>query len=188
MQSQPQLEFEGFQASPEMRSVIDKHVAVLERYFGRITAARICVRGSSHHHRTGGQYQVSIRLSLPDGKEVNVERTPRMDDRYSDLSFALGDAFERTRRQLQEEARRMRGDVKEHGSGAVGIVVRIDPSGEFGFLKDADGQEIYFNRHSVLGAMSSIRPGSRVSYVEEMGEKGPQANTVRILGKHALRP
>lgn len=113
MEGRPQLEFEGFEASPEIRSAVDKQVAGLERYSGRITAARISVRGPSAHHRTGGQYQVSVHLSLPDGREVNVERTPAKDSRYSDLNFAIDDAFERTRRQLQDAARRMRGDVKD---------------------------------------------------------------------------
>jgi len=27
-----------------------------------------------------------------------------------------------------------------------------------------------------------------VTFVEESGEKGPQASTVKLLGKHAMRP
>jgi len=41
--------------------------------------------------------------------------------------------------------------------------------------------------HSVLDSASSIAPGTRVSYVEEIGVKGPQASTVKVLGKHSLR-
>jgi hypothetical protein len=29
--------------------------------------------------------------------------------------------------------------------------------------------------------------GSRVTFAEEPGEKGPQASTVKVLGKHGLR-
>ncbi|MGC0394734.1 cold-shock protein [Bradyrhizobium sp. USDA 241] len=65
--------------------------------------------------------------------------------------------------------------------------MRIDPSGEFGFLEGADGQEVYFNRNSVVEGRASIAVGSRVSFVEERGEKGPQASTVRVLNKHSLR-
>jgi cold shock CspA family protein len=32
-----------------------------------------------------------------------------------------------------------------------------------------------------------LQVGSRVSYAEEAGEKGTQATTVRLLGKHGLR-
>ena len=70
----------------------------------------------------------------------------------------------------------------------IGTVVRLDPSGEFGFLESNDGQEIYFHRNSVLDdAFARLAVGSRVTFAEELGEKGPQASTVKLLGKHGLR-
>ncbi len=42
------------------------------------------------------------------------------------------------------------------------------------------GQEIYFHHNSVLNDdFSHLRVGSRVTYAEEMGDKGAQASTVR---------
>ena len=187
MQTPAQIEFEGIQVSAELRAAVEQHVAELEDRFGRITAARITVKGPGDHRQTGGQYQVSIRLALPDGREVHVGRTPKLDERYGELTFAVDDAFKRARRQLQDQARLMRGDVKTHEPQPIGTVARIDPSGEFGFLEAADGHEVYFNRNSVVDGGSNILPGARVSYVEEIGEKGPQASTVKMLGKHGLR-
>ena len=187
MQTPAQIEFDGVQASSELQTAIDQHIAELERHFGRITAGRIVVRGPDHRHQTGGQYHVNVRLALPDGREVNIERTPTKDERYSDLTFAVDNAFKRARRQLQDQARVMRGQTKQHENQPIGTVIRIDPSGEFGFLEGANGQEVYFNRNSVVGGLSNIAQGTRVSYVEEMGEKGPQASTVKVLGKHGLR-
>ena len=188
MQTQAQIEFESnIPNSAERRAVIDRHISELENHFGRITACRIVVKGPGEHHRTGGQYDVSVRLALPDGREVNIGRTPKEDGRYADLTFAIDNAFKRARRQLQDQARVMRGQTKQHENLPVGTVVRLDPSGEFGFLQAADGQEVYFNCNSVLDRASKIMPGTRVSYVEEIGEKGPQASTVKVLGKHGLR-
>jgi len=187
MQTPSQIEFEGIQVSAQLRAAVERHVAELEGRFGRITAARIMIKGPGDHQRTGGQYQVSIRLALPDGREVHVGRTPKQDERYADLTFAVDNAFKRARRQLQDQARSMRGDVKTHEPQPIGTVARIDPSGEFGFLEAADGHEVYFNCNSVVEGGSNIVPGTRVSYVEEIGEKGPQASTVKMLGKHGLR-
>ena len=130
---------------------------------------------------------MSVRLALPDGREINIGRAPKQDERYADLTFAVDNAFRRARRRLQDQARLMRGQTKQHENQPIGTVVRIDASGEFGFLEGADGQEIYFGRNSILGDASKIELGTRVSYVEEMGEKGPQASTIKILGKHGLR-
>ncbi len=187
MQTPAQIELEGVRQTPELKASIDHHFAELENHFGRLIAGRVVVKGPGDHHRTGAQYQVSIRIALPDGREVNVGRTPRQDERYADLTFAVDNAFKRARRQLQDKARLMRGQVKQHENQPIGTVVRIDPSGEFGFLQGADGREIYFNRNSVVDDASNIAVGMRVSYVEEIGEKGPQASTVKTLGKHALR-
>ena len=32
-----------------------------------------------------------------------------------------------------------------------------------------------------------LAAGTRVTFAEEAGEKGPQASTVKLLGKHAMR-
>jgi cold shock CspA family protein len=187
MQTPTQVEFENLTPTPALQAAIDQHISELEEKYGRATAGRIIVRGPGDRHKTGGQYEVRIRLALPEGREVNVERTPKEDERYADLTFAVDDAFKRARRQLQDQARLMRGQTKLHEGEPVGTVVRIDPSGEFGFLEGADGREIYFNCNSILEGRSNIGVGSRVSYVEELGEKGPQASTVKVLGKHSLR-
>ena len=94
-----------------LRTVIAEHVAGLEGRFGRITACRVVVKAPSEHHRTGGLYEINVRLALPDGKEVDVGRTPRLDQRYADVHFALNDAFRRARRQPQDQVRRLQGHV-----------------------------------------------------------------------------
>jgi cold shock CspA family protein len=187
MQTPAQIELEGVVATPELQASIDQHIAELESRFGRLTAGRVVVRGPGDRHRTGGQYQVSIRLALPDGREVNIVRTPKQDERYADLTFAVDNAFKRARRRLQDQSRLMQGQTKQHENQPIGTVVRIDPSGDFGFIESGDGREVYFNCNSVLDGASNIAPGTRVSYVEEIGEKGPQASTVKVLGKHGLR-
>jgi cold shock CspA family protein len=36
-------------------------------------------------------------------------------------------------------------------------------------------------------AYDRLAVGTRVTFAEEMGEKGPQASTVKLLGKRGLR-
>ena len=189
METAPQIEFEDINPTQNLRDAIERHIAQLEERFGRITACRIVVKGPSQRHRVGGLYDVRIHLALPDGREVNVDREAPADTRRADFDFALNNAFKRARRQLQDQVRRTQGQVKHHDEPPIGTVVRLDPSGEFGFLETGDGQEVYFHRNSVLDdAFSRLRVGSRVTFAEEMGEKGLQASTVRPLGKHGMRP
>jgi len=188
MQTTPEIDFQGVEATPAVEAAVATHLAQLEERWGRVTWCRVMIKAPSEHHRTSGLYEVHIHLSLPDGREVNVARTPTEDERHADLTFAIDDAFKHARRQLQDQARRMEGQVKQHQGQEIGTVVRIDPSGEFGFLETEDGQEIYFHRNSVLDdGFARLHVGSRVTFAEERGERGAQASTVRLLGKHGLR-
>jgi cold shock CspA family protein len=188
MQTPAKIDFHGMVGSPQIRAAITKHLAQLEQRFGRLTACRVVVKGPSAHHHIGGLYEVNIRLALPSGREVNVGRTSQADERHSDLTFAVSDVFKRARRRLQDHARRLQGQVKHHEGQPIGTVVRLDPAGRFGFLEAGDGHEVYFHCNSVLDEnFSHLAVGSRVVFAEEMGEKGPQASTVKLLGKHWLR-
>ena len=186
MQSPVQIDFQGMNPSETLRTAIAERVAELEDRFGRMTACRVVLKAPGEHHRTGGLHEVNIRLALPDGKEVNIGRTPRADERHADVDFALHDAFKRARRRLQDQVRRLQGHVKTHEAQPIGTVKKLGD--EFGFLDSADGREIYFHRNSVLdGAFARLRVGTRLTFAEEAGEKGPQASTVNVLGKHGLR-
>ena len=188
MQTPVEIDFQGMDARPEIHTAIAKHVADFDQRFCRVTAGRVVLKGPGGHHRKGGLYDVNIRLALPDGREVNVDRTAQADERHSDLTFAINDAFKRARRQLQDSVRELQGQVKHHEGSTIGTVVRLDPSGEFGFIETSDGGEIYFHQNSVLdGAFSHLAVGTRVTFAEEVGEKGQQASTVKLLGKHSLR-
>ncbi len=187
METPAEIDFQNMGPLPEVRDEIARHLEQLEKRFGRITACRIVIKGPGQHHQVGGLYEVNVHLAMPNAKDVSVARTPQNDERYANLPFALNDAFKRARRQLQDRVRRLQRQVKHHEEPPTGRVARLDPSGEFGFIETSDGREIYFHRNSVLnGAFGRLKPGTGVGYAEEQGEKGPQASTVRLLGKHLL--
>ena len=188
MQTPVQIDFQGTAVSPGAREAIEEHIAQLEQRYGRITACRVVLKAPGQHHRAGAPYEVNIRLALPGGREVDVSRTPKADERHGDLQFAIGDAFKRARRLLQDQVRRLQGQVKQHEGEPIGTVARLDDQREFGVIEATDGQEVYFHRNSVLNdEFNKLKIGTRVTYVETIGEKGPQASTVKFLGKHGMR-
>ena len=49
-----------------------------------------------------------------------------------------------------------------------------------------DGREVFFHRNSVLDdGFRHLDIGTEVRFVEELGEKGPQASTVKLVGRHS---
>lgn len=183
-----QIDFQGTEVSEALRAHVQERIDDLERRCGQIIAGRVVIKAPSHRHRSGGNFAVRIHLTLPDGRHVDVDHTPDADERHSQALFAVDDAFNRARRQLQDKVRRLQGAVKVHEGPPIATVARLDPSGEFGFLEAGDGEEIYFHHNALVNArMNDLAVGTRVTFAEASGDKGPQASTVRLLGKHNLR-
>ena len=62
-------------------------------------------------------------------------------------------------------------------------IVRLDPEGRYGFIATADSRETYFHRNCVVDAeFDQLRVGDEVRFAEGLGEKGPQASTVHLVG------
>jgi cold shock CspA family protein len=96
------------------------------------------------------------------------------------------EAFDTAARLLEDYVRRRRGQTKRHDPVAHGRVRVVMPGQDHGFLETVDGREVYFHRNSVVGGQfGALVPGTEVAFVEEPGEKGPQATTVRVVGRHA---
>ena len=184
MQSPVRIEFQGMNPADAVQDKILRYVAELER---RVTAGHVVVKVPGEHHRTGGLYEINIRLALPDHREVNVGRTPRADERHSDIDFALHDAFKRARRQLQDRTRRLRGHIKAHEAQPTGRITHLE--NEFGVLETTDGRDVYFHRNSVLnGYFAKLSLGARVSFVEEIGDRRwRRLQHNRLLSTHAPR-
>ena len=120
METPVKIDFQGMDANPDVRSAIGKHLIQLEERFSRITAGQVVLKAPGGHHHKGGLYEVSIRLALPDGREVNIGHTAQDDERYSDLTFAINNAFKRARRQLQDQVRKLQGQIKHHDDAPIG--------------------------------------------------------------------
>lgn len=185
MKLEPQITFRNAPASPDIEAKILTEVTRLEEHKNSIISCRVVVDVPHRHHKDGNLYEVRIDLKVP-GAEIAVNREPAEHTEYRDIDIAIRDAFDEARRQLEDRARVKRGDVKFHEPMPHAKVVRIAADGNFGFLETPDGREIYFHKNSVLdGKFRDLVVGSEVRFVEELGEKGPQASTVHPVGRHS---
>jgi cold shock CspA family protein len=180
MQLPLQITARDISLSEAAEADIHAKAANLDTYYDGIMSCRVVVEGPVRHHRKG-PFTVRIDLTVP-GAELVVDRHADVD-----LYVAIRDAFDAARRRLEDYARRQRGDVKSHEETPRARVSRLFPEEDYGFLETPDGQEIYFHRRSVLHpGFDRLAIGTEVRFVEEAGEKGPQASTVAIAGVPGL--
>ena len=156
----------------------------LEEFSRRITSCTIVINGPQTRRRQGDLFQVDIRIAMP-GHEVVVNKTRGDAPEREHPLVAIREAFDAAVRQIEDVTREARGQVKEHAAEGYGRVTKFLAGEDCGFIEAADGRDIYFHRNAVLGgAFDRLGVGSEVRFVEEEGDKGAQASTVRLIGKH----
>lgn len=197
-----QITFRNVQPSDALEHQIRKRVADLETFYPALVGCHVLVDLPHRHRHQGRPFHVRIELSVP-GEDIVVSHEPTLHGALKDLgepvrrkqadvnvlhkyaAVAVHEAFDLARRQLQDFARKQRGDVKVHLAPAHGRVVSLAVGDDYGFIESDDGRQLYFNAASVLGGgFARLEVGSRVTFTEEKGEKGPQASSVRTLGRH----
>jgi cold shock CspA family protein len=197
-----QITFRGLTPSDALEADIRERVAWLEQFYTGIVRCRVLVEVPHRHRHDGRLFHVRVEMTVPGGAPIVVSHEPSLHGPLKDVEepahhkesdienvrryarVAVHEAFDAARRRLQDSAREQRGAVKTHGVPAHGTVAEISKVDGYGFIQ-AGEQQIYFERASVLDdKFNDLVVGTPVAFVEEKGEKGPQASTVHVLGTH----
>ena len=164
----------------DVRGYVDK----LDELFDGIISCKVVIEAPHKHHKHGNLFRVQVHLSVP-RRELTVNRDKGDHPEHADLHVAIRDAFLAMRRQVEEYARSLRGDMKTHETPPHGRVTKLNPEENCGFIETPDGRTIYFHQNSLLDeAFDVLKLGTEVRFVEEDGDKGPQATSVRRVGRH----
>jgi ribosomal subunit interface protein len=182
-----QVTFHGIDRSPAIEGYVQQRAAKLETFFNRMVGCHVTLEAPHRHHRHGRHYRVRIDMVVP-GAELVVGRTPDERTVQEDVYAAIDEAFDDAGRVLEDHARKRRGDTKAHQNEdeREGRVSKLFPDEGYGFLETPEGDEVYFHQNSVLRhGFHKMHVGTRVRFIEEAGERGPQASTVVVRGSRA---
>jgi ribosome-associated translation inhibitor RaiA/cold shock CspA family protein len=176
-----EITFHRMQPSAAIESRIREKAAKLERFYDRIMHCHVVVEAPHSHHHKGKLYHVSITIKVPQSQVV-VNRDQHDNHAHEDLFVVIRDSFAAAQRKLEDFSRQQRGQIKSHEAPPSGWVTRLVAEEDYGNIETVDGRLIYFHRNSVLGGgFDELEIGAPVSFLEEQGEEGPQASTVRLL-------
>jgi ribosomal subunit interface protein len=183
-----QISFRNIGPSPAIEARVREKAEKLESYFDRIMGCRVMIEAQERRHHKGKLYHVRLDITVP-GAEIVVSRNPKEKHAHEDVYVAIRDAFNAARRQLEDHSRVRGGKVKVHEVPLHGKVRHLSSYEGFGVIETRDGNEIYFHRNSVLnGGFDKLEIGAEVRFdmAESESEKGPQATSVRLIGKHHI--
>ena len=182
MQTRLKIAFRDMDSSEAVEARIRERAERLERYFDRIVGCHVVVDAPHRHGHQGKLYRVKVVIAVP-GRDIDVGHTGPLNHAHEDIYVAIRDAFDAAERRLQEHARRQRGEVKVHEAPPLATVASLFP--DHGFVRDGEGNEVYFHRNSVVGNFDKLAVGDEVRLVVAYGESadGPQATTVDPTGR-----
>ena len=207
MKTPLQITFRNMPRSNAIEENVREKAAKLESLFDGITSCRVIVEAPHRHHYKGKAYVVRIDMVVPSGelvinrapKRLDAAKAPHAEELEKDLTehhepskhaahedvyVAIRDAFNAAARKLQGYAGRRRGQTKIHEPAPVARVAKLFPGENYGFLETRDGRELYFHKNSVLNhGFAHLEIGAEVFFAEELGDKGPQASTVRPVAR-----
>lgn len=171
-------------AEAEIRERIDK----LERIYGRLNSARVRVDQRANKSTGASPPVVRIELGIPGHKDLVVSHEPdhlQAKFQQPDLRTAIVEAFRIAERQLTDMKEKLSGRTKvghhDVENQFLGQVAELSPDQDHGFLLTKEGGMLYFHRNSMLsGDFDSLKRGTEVHYVEEVGDTGPIATKVRV--------
>lgn len=183
MQEPLQISYRDVTPSAAVETAIADRVAKLDEFFDRITSCRVLVESPHRRHHQGRLFHVRVELAVP-GRVIVVNREPSEHHAHEDVYVAIRDAFDATRRQLEDYVRESRGIVKRHEEPPQGRIARLFAGEGYGFIETADGREVYFHANAVLDErFDRLEVGMPVRFAEELGQQGPQASSVHVAGK-----
>jgi len=166
----------GITLTTAIESTIREKAEKLETFSDRIISCQVTVYSPPRHHHKVNYFNIIINIKVPN-TEIVVKKEPR-----EDLYLCIRDAFNAATRQLKTYTRKQRGNVKLHEIPASAFVSDLHPNEGYGFIETLEGREIYFHQNSVLNnRFNTLKVGSAVRFVEETGDKGPQASSITAI-------
>lgn len=184
-----EISYRGIERTDTIDGLINGEVNHLEEVCDHVSSCRVSVERPGKHIQSGSPFRVRVDVTVPPGHEIVSRREPGQGEMHEELTTVIIDVFDAARRQLQELTEKQQDPGKRDREPQMNAIVdKVFPDEDYGFLKNLEGRDVYFHRNSVLNNdFDRLSPGTGVHYSEEMGDKGLQASSLRIVSKPGAR-
>ena len=180
MQTPLQITFKDMNHSDAVEAKIREKAQKLEQFSQQIMSCRVVIEEPHKHKHQGNLFSIKIDVTIP-GHELVASKQSDQNHAHENAYVAIRDAFDAIRRQIQDQVRKQRGDVKVHEVAPHGVIKSLFPNMDYGIIETLDGREIYFHRNSLINFnFDDLEVGAKAHFSEEAGEQGPQASSVHI--------
>lgn len=185
MEITPEIIFHGVERSDWVEAYVAERLSHLGRFARGITRCRVTLTREQGSQRTGNRYSALVEVRVPPQHDLAVKKQKEIVDMPMQMPALINLAFGAIERQLKKMAALRRGDEKTHDGQPHGVVEKLFGGEGYGFIRTLDDdRQFYFHRNSVLhDEFDRLAVGTEVRFNAELGDKGPQASSVQVVGK-----
>jgi cold shock CspA family protein len=183
-----QLTFRNTDRSKWIEEAVEAELIKLEKFSDQIQQCRVVIEKSNNHHHKANIFHVRVSM-IVEGKEIIVSKESASESAGKDVHTALKHAFDVIPKKLEKLDRlddpvhlrhckkREYYTIIEHAQ-----VARVFTEDGFGFLQTTDGNEVYFEKDSLVGGLfDQLLPGTDVAFAAEAGRDGPVVSWVSAV-------
>ncbi|MGB3291616.1 MAG: HPF/RaiA family ribosome-associated protein [Phormidesmis sp.] len=123
MRVPPEISYRGVPKTDALESLITEKIAKLEQVYDQVSSCRISIEKAHDHPAHGSPYRVRLDITVPENREVVVDKSPDEGVQYPPLESIIRDAFDAAVRQLKSLNEQQHNHMKTHVPGQREIVL-----------------------------------------------------------------
>lgn len=179
------ISFRNIDHSDRLDGLVREKAAKMEKFCDHIIGGEVTVERPNEHPQTGSGYAVRVELHVPPEHSLVAQESSSQGDVHDTVDTVIRRAFDAMERQLKALKEQQRDEKREAEQQELGTVITVDHNDRFGIIKTPAGRDVFFRDQAVIPQkdFERIVPGSAVDYVDEPGDEGPRASTVRLVSK-----
>ncbi len=117
MRVPPEISYRGVDKTSALETLIDEKIGKLEQFYTQISSCHVAIEKVHDHPEHGSPYRVRLDITVPEDREVVVDKSPDQGKQNQPLEALIREAFDVANRQLKELNEQQHNHMKTHIPG-----------------------------------------------------------------------
>ncbi|MGB7087691.1 MAG: HPF/RaiA family ribosome-associated protein [Phormidesmis sp.] len=123
MRVPPEISYRGVDKTDALETLIAEKIDKLEQFYTQISSCHVAIEKVHDHPESGSPYRVRLDITVPEDREIVVDKSPDKGVQYRPLEAIIRETFDIANRQLKELNEQQHNHKKTHVPGQREIML-----------------------------------------------------------------